>query len=1611
MEETQLLEPEDEERHLSGTGDPAGPVGRLHLLGSKYGPERDFWIYPGQTVVGRLPSCGVCLPAPSVSKAHAVIEVSSPDGPHLLYDRGSLNGTRRRRAVLVPHVRYSLTHGDILLFGDVGCQYFLLPPGGADPDDSLEVPPTQPLACPALAIEGTPAPSKRVGYGAVLAQDSEDEEELWGEGRLLHLPGSNGSDSSAEAGARSQATFSSPSANVVPESDEEGGETPHTLRPTPRYKGNPSSPQNGATAGLGGKDPESALAAGCWDLGPDHTQVTSGPPGQRPASPPGSLALGGPVNGRPGQAGSEPEVVDHRGEMPAIEVGSDTDEEEEEEAANRDVQRRRQRAVPGGRDAAGPEVPDGHPEGHGLAGNRDSETEVGQAGVNSDVGCPKTHWAMAEVGSDTDVEEEEVGCPGVAQKIHQPITEVGSDTDEEAAAAAENAKVMGSRQPLLPAGREASVEKAENPDVAQKTHQAVAEVGSDTDVEEAAVGDPDVHRPHQALAEVQSDTDVEEEVGCPDVAQKVHQPITEVGSDTDVEEEEVGCPDVAQKTHQPMTEVGSDTDVEEAAVQNPDVAQKDAGAAFAGGRGADVGRLVGKPLMAQTGRELADPGDSDTDAEAAGRSPDVGRQQDPGADPGDSDTDVEESGGSPAVAVDVGSNTNAEAAGRSPDVGRQRDPGTDPRDSDTDVEAACGVKSAQAPRPAGGPAPQSCTSPEAPDVVRTERPPWGLAQPGDESETDAEGEYGAGLGRARLPAWVPGSPSPSWCLAPREDADFALQATQCYLPKEALCSGAKATSAPQAADSGSRLEEEATQTFLLRPPPPVRGSVMSPPAGPALHTPVCSSSEKEEDSEEDPCVADATQSFCEEPGCRSAPPASPEEEEEETQLLLPPPPPEGALSQQQPAVPGQSSGGRLPLGALALPAARPGPEAPGRTLPAGGAGLEPTQGESQPMRLALSASPRPGLALQGEGGRAGAEPRGSSSGHRAQGLSEQGGLEAGGRLEAPATARDLGTEPRTTRDLEVNAEPQPTRDPEAEAETAGNPEPQPTRDPEAEPQPAGDPEAEAQPARDPEAKAEAQRMGDLEAQPQPAGAQAKDAGQVPEAQPSPPAPVRRRSLRSAAPPAPPLPAVGPERRSQRRRAEPGSSQGELPVAPTKPTVAIPARRARRQLCSLALYLDVSEAEQPGPGKRPRRGPGAQDLSPELGAASQGAPGQAQRSRGAAGAEPVPTAKPSTGPGAPGRAQRSRRAAGAEPVPTAEPSTGPGAPGRAQRSRRAAGAEPVPTAEPSTGPGAGELGASQGRARRSQRAPARELAARRRGGPEPAGAAPGEGAGVAASEPPTALENAECGAGKRREALVPPLRRRSSENKAEGLPARATRRSQGPPGGATSPKVLFTGVIDEAGEQVVAALGGALAQSVFDCTHLVTDRVRRTVKFLCALARGVPIVTLDWLDKSGRSSCFLAPSSFLVRDMEREKDFHFSLAQSLKRARRGALLQGYEIHVTPSVKPEPEHMKDIIQCSGGAFLPHMPRAYKDKCIIISCPEDLPRCRPALSAGLPVASAELILTGVLRQALDLAAHRLDSLPAPAPPSAAPTRGSKRKGVSALAPAPTSSAKRRR
>ncbi|KAM4736254.1 mediator of DNA damage checkpoint protein 1 isoform 2-T2 [Anableps anableps] len=247
-----------------------------------------------------------------------------------------------------------------------------------------------------------------------------------------------------------------------------------------------------------------------------------------------------------------------------------------------------------------------------------------------------------------------------------------------------------------------------------------------------------------------------------------------------------------------------------------------------------------------------------------------------------------------------------------------------------------------------------------------------------------------------------------------------------------------------------------------------------------------------------------------------------------------------------------------------------------------------------------------------------------------------------------------------------------------------------------------------------------------------------------------------------------------------------------------------------------------------------------------------------------------------------------------------------------------------------------------------------------------------------------------------ETMTPPRKRQVSSNSSSVAktphPSTSPVAVSRPRAGSQAYKVLFTGVVDESGEQVLARLGGTMARGVSDMNCLVTDKVRRTVKFLCAVAKGVPVVTTHWLEKSGKAGSFLSPQAFVVKDPEQEKKFNFSLQESLRTASSQPLLQGYEIHVTKSVKPEPVHMKDIITCSGATFLPKMPTAHKPHIVVISCEEDLRLCGPAVSASLPVVTAEFILTGILQQRVDFQTHALS--PSATNPQPAEGRGRGRK-----------------
>ncbi|XP_053234617.1 mediator of DNA damage checkpoint protein 1 isoform X2 [Podarcis raffonei] len=1418
----------DEEGDPDYSSDGAGdsekhpkPVGRLRLLSSKYGPEKDFWIYPGENVIGRLESCQVCLPTASVSKTHAVIEVPSHKGPHLLYDLGSLNRTRRQRMVLIPHVRYSLQDGDALLFGDVGCQYFVLVPDGADEslDESAEVPPTQKIVdVGALAIEETPAPGKRMGFGGVLVQDSDKEEDgeelVNGAGRSRHLPASDGSDSSIKDGAGrcsalGSSVFFSPSATVVPESDEENEEPSGSEPPcpslrlflesqdgTPSQEGHPVQPR---ITGTGVKSGDSALPSKPnfvnshqdSDTGVED-ELRAGSTPETPKS--GGLREGGwdlevgsdtdeeePAVGTPDascwkshqtvniatdvERGESPGVVGLQAHRPVENGDSDTDAEEGLENPIA--------ASPGGLDpcpvkegvvckgAKGVAHPGGccQPNEKG-SGDRDGE----ETGANPDVHGSRTKKPAFEEDSDTDVEDPslDVEDPAGITKTHEAAGDSGGDTDVEMAdLALENSNVAHSPRPssCKPVGRNAGEVSIEEAALPGNSHPGNGVRDGPDAVGERKEPDAEAQRGCEAASGQASGLGGKELLGKPE---SQHLAGLSVDSDTDVEEEEeAGNPDVGSNKDHAATGLSEGC----IPLEKPDVSGPQ-----------EISRTV-------------EGEDVDTDAEATSPSHKESVAE-------DSDTDVE---------------GEAEPLPRKPS-----------EEQDTQLVA---VKSCPNGKKSTG---------------STVEASVGREPSKEDEDTDTEGE----------------EPHPGDDSNTDEEPDLALQDTQCFLPVK--------TSSPVAAKAkgaNCALEEAAAKAFVFQSP-----------SVPCRLRAAKESSSFLNDDDSDAYTMEATQPFCQDPGRLLEDPTQDflGKEEEDAELILP----RSSEQATQMVVSGSASRGQqaasLPgTSTPQLPCSQPASQ------PVGGAasqelkqeeeaqlihaGQIPSVDNSQPSTLAdeVSGSPKQ------EGVTA---PEGGSSDVKLEAQNE-------------AAPVDIQLEERSSA-------------------------------------PAGEARNSEQVQQEPAASAV-----------------------VP----------RRRGLRSASSTVSPAPV--PERPTRGRVGSADAGESREPAAPVARRQGLRQRKKPTQLMGEPEEEpEQSEEEGPSPGKKTKnREPAA--------APRQGRARGSQRKTGAAIRlqEGAPTAIDSPGP-----RERTRRGKQGTAVKPAEEQEAPRLRTRAASRRSSCSSVSVPSPKDS----------------------GKEA----KPGQEPAQSTPSSG---------------------RRS------RKQSTESKPAGTRSQPRRQTQDSGVlGSPVPKVLFMAGTGEEGEHIVTELGGSLAESVFDCTHLVTDRIRRTVKFLCAMARGIPIVTLSWLEKSRQNSFFLAPNSFLVSDPEKEEYFRFKLSASLQKARQeGGVLQGYEIHVTPNVNLELEDMRNIVQCGGGKFLPRMPRAYKDKCVVISCPEDLPRCKAAQDAKLPIANAEFILTGILQQKLDVDAHRLNGM---SPPSVAtpPTRTRRKRAAAAPAtPALPSTAKRRR
>ncbi|OAA51872.1 BRCT domain-containing protein [Metarhizium rileyi] len=117
-----------------------------------------------------------------------------------------------------------------------------------------------------------------------------------------------------------------------------------------------------------------------------------------------------------------------------------------------------------------------------------------------------------------------------------------------------------------------------------------------------------------------------------------------------------------------------------------------------------------------------------------------------------------------------------------------------------------------------------------------------------------------------------------------------------------------------------------------------------------------------------------------------------------------------------------------------------------------------------------------------------------------------------------------------------------------------------------------------------------------------------------------------------------------------------------------------------------------------------------------------------------------------------------------------------------------------------------------------------------------------------------------------------------------------------------------------------SLGIHIVQEGQACDYLVAPQVVRTVKFLCALARGAVVLSSDFIDKVLEIGDVPNVDDFILQDKEAERKYNFKIERSMARAKanRGKLLQGVPIYCTEGVRKGPNNYKSIAEANGAIF---------------------------------------------------------------------------------------------
>lgn len=193
-------------------------------------------------------------------------------------------------------------------------------------------------------------------------------------------------------------------------------------------------------------------------------------------------------------------------------------------------------------------------------------------------------------------------------------------------------------------------------------------------------------------------------------------------------------------------------------------------------------------------------------------------------------------------------------------------------------------------------------------------------------------------------------------------------------------------------------------------------------------------------------------------------------------------------------------------------------------------------------------------------------------------------------------------------------------------------------------------------------------------------------------------------------------------------------------------------------------------------------------------------------------------------------------------------------------------------------------------------------------------------------------------------------------------------------------VLFTGIDDTAlkATDLLQKIGVRIVDSWSECTHLCSDKIKRTTKFLAALSAGKKIVSVDWVKACLKQKKLVDITTFPLKDTAGEKKHSFNLSTALENVEKNgpsALMSGLQFLITPSTSPSYVDLMEMIEAAGGVILNDLPMRVINSIYIIGCKEDAALVKQYQQSGWTdhILLPEFVMACSLKQELDFDSHR--------------------------------------